>query len=70
MFFRASSDRVPDAIPSHLLKDARYTSLDADQLEIGLAPIEPLPGGGTKVWLMSLKTRDFLDLRKELPLVV
>jgi len=48
-FFPASSDPVPDAILSHLLKDARYTRVDADQLEIGLAPIEPLPGGGTKI---------------------
>jgi hypothetical protein len=47
-FFPVSSDPVPDSILSHWLKDARYTSLDADQLEIGLAPIESLPGGGIR----------------------
>lgn len=48
MFFPASAEPVPDTILSHLLKDARYTTIDADKLEIGLAPIEQLSGGGTK----------------------
>lgn len=48
MVFPSSTAPVPDSILAHFLKDARYTSLDGDQLEIGLAPVERLTGGGTK----------------------
>lgn len=46
-FFPASSDRVPDAILSHWLKDG-HTSLDAGELEIVIEPAQSLAGGGTK----------------------
>jgi hypothetical protein len=46
LFFPASSEPVPDAVLSHLLKDARYSNLDRDTMEIGIAPIEELAGGG------------------------
>jgi hypothetical protein len=39
---------VPDSILAHFLKDAGYTKLDGDQLEIGIAPVERLDGGATK----------------------
>lgn len=48
MLFPSAPDPVPDSILAHFLKDARYTSLDGDQLEIGLAGIERLDSGATK----------------------
>jgi hypothetical protein len=54
LFFTASLEPIPDAVLSHLLKDAPYTSVDADKLEIGLGPVEQLPGGGTKVKHISV----------------
>jgi hypothetical protein len=49
MLFPSAADPVPDSILAHFLRDARYTNLDGDQLEIGISPIERLDGGGTKV---------------------
>jgi hypothetical protein len=47
-FFPTSSDRIPDAILSHWLKDGEVT-LDAGDLEIVIAPAQSFTGGGTKV---------------------
>ena len=47
LFPRGQTGSISDAVLTHLLRDARYASVDGDMLEIGLAPIQRLDGGGT-----------------------
>jgi hypothetical protein len=53
-FFPASPERIPDPILAHWLKDARSTTLDLDRMDIALAGVETLTGGGTRSRTVSV----------------